>query len=153
MNFEGSISINAPREKVWDLLLDVDRFSACVPGIEEVTQVDDRTFDGVILATVGPMSGRFSFRAQIVESTAPSEMVTELIGTDSVTKSNVRSFTRMSLAASAEEQTQLRYSSAVDIEGRLAILGDMVMRATATLILEEFANRVRRELEEPAVGP
>ena len=150
MNFEGSIAIKAPREKVWELLLDIDRFSACVPGVEEVTQVDERTFDGVIQATVGPMSGKFSFRAQIVESTPPSEMVTELNGTDSVTKSTVRSTTRMTLNAISEQQTDLRYASTVDIQGRLAILGDMVMRATATLILEEFANRVRRELEDPA---
>jgi carbon monoxide dehydrogenase subunit G len=132
---------------VWALLLDVDRFSACVPGVEEVTQIDDRTFDGVIQATVGPMSGKFSFRTQIVESTPPSEMVAELNGTDSVTKSTVRSSTKMTLAAITEEKTDLHYDSTVDIQGRLAILGDMVMRATATLILEEFANRVRRELE------
>jgi carbon monoxide dehydrogenase subunit G len=150
VNFEGSIAIKAPREKVWELLLDIDRFSACVPGVEEVTQLDERTFDGVIQATVGPMSGKFSFRAQIVESTPPSEMVTELNGTDSVTKSTVRSTTRMALNAISELQTDLRYASTVDIQGRLAILGDMVMRATATLILEEFANRVRRELETPA---
>jgi uncharacterized protein len=147
VNFEGSISIKAPREKVWELLLDIDRFSACVPGVEDVTQVDERTFDGVIQATVGPMSGKFSFRAQIVESTPPSEMVTELNGTDSVTKSKVHSSTRMTLCALQEKQTDLLYDSTVDIQGRLAILGDMVMRATATLILEEFANRVRRELE------
>ena len=147
MNFEGSIPIKAPRTKVWDLLLDIDRFAACVPGVESVTQIDDRTFDGVILATVGPMSGKFSFRAQITESTPPSEMVTELNGTDSVTKSTVSSSTRMTLDAVSDEQTELRYNSTVDIKGRLAILGDMVMRATATLMLEEFGNRVRRELE------
>jgi uncharacterized protein len=147
VNFEGSISIKAPRENVWALLLDIDRFSACVPGVEEVTQVDERTFDGLIQATVGPMSGKFSFRAQIVESTPPNEMLTELNGTDSVTKSTVRSTTRMTLTGISDQQTNLRYDSTVDIKGRLAILGDMVMRATATLILEEFANRVRRELE------
>ena len=149
MNFQGSIAIKAPREKVWALLLDIDRFSACVPGVEDVAQIDERTFDGVIQATVGPMSGKFTFRAQIVASTPPSEMTTELNGTDSVTKSKVRSTTSMSLVEVQAQQTDLRYDSTVDIQGRLAILGDMVMRATATLILEEFGNRVRRELETP----
>lgn len=147
MHFEGTIPIKASPKRVWELLLDVDRFAGCVPGIEEVTQVDDRTFDGVILASVGPMSGKFSFRAQIVESNPTSDMVTELKGTDSVTKSTVMAVTRLSLLSQAAEQTELSYDSTVDINGRLAILGDMVMRATATLILEEFGNRVRRELE------
>ncbi|MFN0070102.1 MAG: CoxG family protein [Chloroflexota bacterium] len=152
MNFEGTIPIKAAPAKVWDLLLDVERFSACVPGVEEVIQIDETTFDGVILASVGPMSGKFSFRAQIVESSPPSEMVTELNGTDSVTKSAVTASTRMRLTPTADDGTELAYTSTVDIRGRLAILGDMVMRATATLILEELGNRMRRALEVETGG-
>jgi hypothetical protein len=33
------------------------------------------------------------------------------------------------------------------IKGRLAILGDMVMRATGALLLEEFARRLKEKLE------
>ncbi len=36
----------------------------------------------------------------------------------------------------------MKYSADVKINGRLAILGDMVLRATATLILKEFARRL-----------
>ena len=45
-----------------------------MPGVEAVTPIDDRTFDGVIAASVGPISGTFSFRAEIVESDPPREM-------------------------------------------------------------------------------
>jgi hypothetical protein len=36
----------------------------------------------------------------------------------------------------------------VQIKGRLGILGDMVLRATATLILQEFTRRLRKGLGE-----
>jgi len=38
------------------------------------------------------------------------------------------------------------YKADVKIKGRLAILGDMVLRATATLILQEFARRLHKGL-------
>ena len=75
MTFEDKIVLDFPRPKVWDLLLDVNRFAACMPGVEQVTQIDDRTFDGVIQASVGPMTGKFSFRANIVESEPPRRLV------------------------------------------------------------------------------
>jgi carbon monoxide dehydrogenase subunit G len=42
------------------------------------------------------------------------------------------------------------YKADVKIKGRLAILGDMVLRATATLILQEFTRRLHKELGDQA---
>jgi carbon monoxide dehydrogenase subunit G len=42
----------------------------------------------------------------------------------------------------------MNYRADVQIKGRLAILGDMVLRATATLILQEFARRLNKALGE-----
>jgi hypothetical protein len=38
------------------------------------------------------------------------------------------------------------YRADVKIKGRLAILGDMILRATATLILQEFSRRLHKGL-------
>jgi carbon monoxide dehydrogenase subunit G len=46
----------------------------------------------------------------------------------------------------AGDKSELDYQADVRIKGRLAILGDMVLRATATLILQEFARRLRHGL-------
>jgi len=46
--------------------------------------------------------------------------------------------------------SQPDYKAEVKITGRLAILGDMVLRATATLILQEFTRRLHKGLGEQA---
>lgn len=147
MIFEGKIDVGVPALKAWDFLIDVKRFSSCMPGLEKVTQIDDRTFDGVIGATVGPISGKFTFRATIVESTPPKELVVRTEGTDSVTRSAMNANMTLTLRELMESQTELGYQADVEIKGRLAILGDMVLRATAALLLEEFAKRLRKRLE------
>jgi carbon monoxide dehydrogenase subunit G len=148
MIFEGKIDLDAAAETAWNFLIDINKFSACLPGIDEIKQIDDKTFDGVISATVGPISGKFSFRSTIVESRAPEQMVVRTEGIDSVTKSTVNADMTMDLNRVAEKKTQMNYRADVTIKGRLAILGDMVLRATATLILQEFTRRLQRTLGE-----
>ncbi|MDH3443853.1 MAG: SRPBCC domain-containing protein [Deltaproteobacteria bacterium] len=148
MILDGKIDLDVPVQKAWDFLIDINKFSTCLPGIDEVKQIDDKTFDGVISATVGPMSGKFNFRSTILESRPPEQMVVHTEGTDSVTKSEVNADMTVDLRGVSEGKSQMDYKADVKIKGRLAILGDMVLRATATLILQEFTRRLHKGLAE-----
>jgi len=150
MIFDGKIDLDVPKQRAWDFLIDINKFSTCLPGIDEVKQIDDKTFDGVISATVGPISGKFSFRATIVESRPPEQMAVRTEGTDSVTKSTVNADMTVDLREISENKTEMDYRADIKIKGRLAILGDMVMRATATLILKEFTRRLHQGLGDHA---
>jgi len=148
MIFDGNMDLQAPASCAWGFLIDIEKFSACLPGIEEVRQVDDKTFEGVLAATVGPISGKFSFRSTIVESRPPEQILVRTEGTDSVTKSEVRADMTVNLHEIAKDTTRMEYRADVKINGRLAIVGDMVLRATATLILQEFTRRLQKRLGE-----
>jgi carbon monoxide dehydrogenase subunit G len=146
MIFDGKIDLGVPVQKAWDFLIDINKFSTCLPGIDEIKQIDDKTFDGIISATVGPISGKFSFRSTIVESRPPDQMVVRTEGSDSVTKSTVNADMTVDLRGISENKTEMDYRADIKIKGRLAILGDMVLRATATLILQEFTRRLHQRL-------
>lgn len=150
MIFEGNIELQNPVDRVWDFLMDIHKFSSCLPGIEEVNPIDDKSFEGIIAARVGPISGNFSFRSAILESQPPEQILVRTEGTDSVTKSTVQADMKMNLQRVSDDRTQMDYRADVKIKGRLAILGDMVLRATATLILEEFTKRLHKGLAEPS---
>ena len=147
MNFDGKLVFVCPRLEVWDFLLDVERFAACVPGVQQFKKLDEHTFAGTITAAVGPISGAFNFCASILQSHPPHEMLARLEGTDSVTKSKLDGKIALTLTELAPGQTELAYNATVGIQGRLAILGDMILRATAMLMLEQFFARLRAELE------
>ena len=150
MILDGRIDLDVPVRKAWDFLIDINKFSTCLPGIDEVKQIDDKTFDGTISAAVGPISGKFNFRSTIVESKPPEQMVVHTVGTDSVTKSTVNADMTVDLRQLSETKSQMEYKADVKIKGRLAILGDMVLRATATLILQEFTRRLHKGLGDSA---
>src|SRR5918911_526085 len=109
MIFEDKTTIHAPAPKVWAFLLDPDCIAACMPGVQNVTRVDDRTFDAAIAASVGPISGKFTFRAHIVESNPPTEMAAQIDGQDSVTKSPLTAQMAMTLDPVGAAETVLAY--------------------------------------------
>jgi carbon monoxide dehydrogenase subunit G len=147
MNYDGTVTFKAEPLAVWDVVLDIDQFAECMPGVENIVKVDERTFDGTMRAKVGPISGNFNFRAQIVESEPPIRLKAEVEGTDSLTKSTMTSDITMTLAAGADGETVLTYQAEVRIKGRLAIIGDMVIRATGAQVIEVFFDNLRDKVE------
>lgn len=150
MEFHGTVTLNAAIANAWMVINDVNQFAACMPGVEEVRQIDDRSFEGSISANVGPITGKFAFTARIVDAVAPQSMKAVVEGTDSVTKSTMVSEVRLTLDECGPQETALAYEATVDVKGRLAILGDMVLRATAAVMLEEFTKRLRERVERPS---
>jgi len=153
MLIEGKIDVPADRQGLWDFLLDLERFSSCLPGIESVEQLDDDTFTGVLTTKLGPMSGSFNFRSTIVERVPPTAMKTRTEGKDSVTGSTVCTELDLSLEETGPARSTLAYRANVEVSGPLAIIGDMVLRGTATFLMTDFARRLRARLEaQPARG-
>ena len=56
MLIENAFDVNAPPDRVYSFLLDVNQVVACVPGAELVDQVDPQTFKGKVKIKVGPVT-------------------------------------------------------------------------------------------------
>jgi carbon monoxide dehydrogenase subunit G len=146
MNYKGKIEIDAAALDVWEFVLDVDKFASCMPGVEDLVRVDDKTFTGKMRAKVGPISGEFVFEAQIVDAEAPVRLNAHVEGKDSLTNSTMTSDIEMTLASMGDKKTELTYGATVNVQGRLAIIGDMVLRATGAQVIKEFFKRLRNQI-------
>lgn len=147
MRLDGSIEIAAAREAVWRVIVDPLDLAACVPGVSDVRQIDAQSFEGVVRVAVGPIDGHFAFRSLITRMDVPSDLVVEVEGTDSVTNSRVLAHIVASLSADSADLTTVRYAATVTTKGRLAIIGDMVLRATAGVMIGQVTKCLRSRLE------
>ena len=150
MKLDGRIEIAAPAREVWDLIIDPVSLAACVPGVQDVSRVDERTFRGTITASVGPMEGRFAFMSRVERDVFPTDLQVETTGTDSITNSPLRASVAAWLESTAPDQTVLGYRATVMVGGRLAILGEMMLRATAGMLIAELVKCLRARLEAGA---
>lgn len=147
MKLDGSIDIATPAAAVWAAIIDPMGLAACVPGVGGVRQVDDRTFEGTIHASVGPIDGDFSFRSVLVRTDFPNHLVVDVEGTDSMTRSRVVAHIEAGLSSPDDSMTTLAYRATVTTKGRLAIIGDMVLRATAGVMIAQVTRCLRTRLE------
>jgi carbon monoxide dehydrogenase subunit G len=150
MKLDGRIEIAAPAADVWARMIDPRSLAACVPGVDDVQQVDDRTFEGAVTAAVGPIEGKFTFTSVIDRATYPDDLVVRIEGLDSVTKSRLVADVTSSVTERAAADTVLDYRATIAIKGRLAILGEMVLRATATMMIGQVTKCLRQQLEDPS---
>ena len=149
MKYQGKVSLQATAETVWDVVLDIEQFADCMPGMQDLVKIDDRTFEGGMSAKVGPVAGDIRFRSQIVDVDPHVSLTAHVEGEDSLTKSTMTSDITMTLAPDGNN-TELAYVAEVNIKGRLGIVGDMILRATGVQVIEEFFNRLRKKVEVPA---
>lgn len=149
MKYDGKVAFRAAPADVWRVVLDIEQFAECMPGVQNVVKIDDRTFEGGMSAKVGPVSGDFAFRAEIVEAEEPVRLAARVEGEDSLTKSAMIAAIEMTLAE-ADGGGELAYAAEVNIKGRLGIVGDMILRATGMQVIDEFFNRLRAKVEPSA---
>ena len=149
MKYQGKVSLQATAETVWDVVLDIEQFADCMPGMQDLVKIDDRTFEGGMSAKVGPVSGDIRFTSQIVDVDPHVSLTAHVEGEDSLTKSTMTSDITMTLSPDGNA-TELTYTAEVNIKGRLGIVGDMILRATGVQVIDEFFNRLRKKVEAPA---
>jgi len=148
VKLDGTIAIAAPPDAVWELVINPISLAGCMPGVQDIRQVDERTFEGTIQAAVGPIDGRFAFRSVLARADFPSDLLVTVEGTDSVTKSRLVMDVSAALTGrDGDGATDLAYQATVQIKGRLAILGEMVLRATAGMMIGEVSKCLRSQLE------
>lgn len=146
MLIKDSFVIKAPQEKVWDFLFNIPKLSQCIPGIESVEVVDDKTYRGKLVVRVGPIKSEFSGKVTLTEVNAPNQIAGSVEGDDKTSASSVKaSFT--GTLASVAEGTKAAFQVDANLRGRLAQFGGPVITSTAKKLTAEFAKCLKERLE------
>ena len=74
MLIEGKFSLKAPIQEVWDFLLKPETLGSCIPGVEEMELIDERTYNSVVKQKVGPISVKLKFTTTLTEVDPPTHL-------------------------------------------------------------------------------
>ena len=146
MQIQDSFVIHAPQEKVWEFLFDIPMLSECIPGIEAVEVVDEKTYLGKLVVRVGPIKSEFSGRVILTEVDAPNRIAGTVEGDDRASASSVKA-TFTGTLRPVETGTEAAFQVEANLRGRLAQFGGPVITATAKKLTAEFAKCLRERLE------
>lgn len=143
MRIEQTFAVAAPRDRVWSLIRDPEIMVGCVPGCDEIAQIDDKTYTAAVTVAVGPIKAGFNLTIEIIEEVAPDYVVTESRGEEGSRASVVKSRNEVRLTASESGGTDIAYAADVEISGRLGRYGAGMMKKIATRLAGKFEDSFR----------
>jgi len=148
MLIEGKFTLKMPIQKVWDLLLEPETLASCVPGCERWEAIDAKTHNSIVAANVGPISVRFKFTTTFTEVNPPTYLKAVGQGEDiGPAKGGYFSQeTIVNLTEISKDEVEVSYRSNIMMVGKLATLGDRVMRAKAKEVERELTQALSKRL-------
>jgi carbon monoxide dehydrogenase subunit G len=154
MLIEDKFIVKAPIEKVWHYLLDPETLASCVPGCEKIEAIDERTYDSIVGAKVGPISAKFKFRTTLVELEPPRHLKAVGGGEDLNKAGTFSQETVVDLKEVSKDEVEVSFRSDINIVGRLATFGDRILRAKAQQVGDEITQALNKKLsgQNPAVS-
>ena len=147
MIIEGKFTVNAPIQKLWDTLFDVEALAACLPGAEKIDKIDDKTYDVTMKQRVGIIKVTMSGRQVLTKVEAPTHLEMEGEAVDKTKLGQMKDKITMDLKELGGGDVEIAYKMDVNMVGKLAMFGDRVMRSKATEVEREFVKNLQTKLK------
>jgi len=153
MELEHSFTVPVPKERAWDVLLDVERVAPCMPGAT-LDSVDGDEIHGKVKVKVGPINMTYAGTARFVERDKAAGVV-RLEASGKETKgAGTASASVRSVLTDRGDETYVVVKTTLNVTGKPAQFGRGVLNEVGGRLLGIFATNLAAMLgqadEEPA---
>ena len=145
MHFEGTVEIGAPRERVWEFLIDPNQVGSCGPGVESIEVIDPTHFKSTAKVGIGFITARFVVNLELAELEEPNRALIKAHG--QAPGSAVDATAEMRLSDGAAGGTIMAWVADVSIAGTMASLGGRMIEGTANKMIGQTFDCIRSKLE------
>jgi uncharacterized protein len=145
VKLEGSHTINAPRDKVWHLILDPKVLAICTPGVKTMEAAGEDKYKATLELGIGPVRGQFAGNVQVTEKNYPDTMTLSVDGSGG--PGGLKAVGKLRL----EEQdgkTIVHYEGEPQISGRLAAVGSRLVGGIAKQLAGQFFEKLNVEAQK-----
>ena len=139
MKFEGKYTFKAPREKVWQVLLDPKILAQCMPGCEELKEIGPDQYEANVKVGIAAVKGTYKAKISIKDKQPPSHYVLSGQG------SGGPGFMQGDVVIDLEEkggETQLKYSTDAKVGGLIAGVGQRMIGGIAKMMIDQFFKKM-----------
>ncbi len=131
MIIDGEFRVNATIQRTWDFLTNIREVASCVPSFGRVDVLDVQSFAITVSQKVGPFTASFETKTRFTEVNPPNRLVAMGKGKDTKMGSSFELVNEMDLIGISEKETLVKYKADVKINGRLASVGQSLIKIIA----------------------
>ena len=147
MQMSAERRLEAPRERVWAALNDVEVLKRSIPGCNTLDWLDDETINAQVRAKIGPIDTVFKGRLKLSERDPPNGY--RLSGEGQGAAAGFASGNATIRLHPDGEGTLLHYHVDAMVGGKLAQLGSRLIDAAAIKFTENFFARFASQVVPP----
>lgn len=144
MKVEGAFTIDAERERVWDMLMSPETLAGCIPGCESFEPVDEDTYNIAMRVGVAAVRGNYTGSVAIADKQRLESyrMVVQgrgrggsVRGEGVLTLSDIDGGTQVSVVGDAQ------------VTGVVARVGQRLMGNASRMLMNQFFNCLKSKIE------
>ena len=152
MELNNDFEVNAPVEKAWAVLTDVEKIAPCLPGAQ-LQEVEGDEYRGIVKVKVGPITAQYKGAATFVEKDdANHRAVLKADGRDTRGAGNASALITAQLQG-VGDRTKVSVSTDLTVTGKVAQFGRGVMADVSAKLMTQFADNLEKLMEaEPTTA-
>ncbi|WP_256639782.1 SRPBCC family protein [Streptomyces murinus] len=145
MKIDNEFRVDAPLERAWQALTDLEGLAPCMPGAQ-LTGVDGDVYRGKVKVKVGPVISQFQGTARFTEQDEASHSaVISASGKDTRGQGNASATVHARLRPDGTG-TAVSVSTDLNISGKLAQFGSGMIKEISEKLFAQFVANVEEQL-------
>ncbi len=144
MEIQGEHRFDAPRDVVWQLLLDPAALQASMPGCERFVEVGPESYDLTIRVGIAAIKGTYSGNVKVRDRKEGESY--RLVVEGNGKPGSVQGDALMTLSRQEGPTTTVTYTGEVKAQGAIARLGSRLLGGTAKLMIGQFFKGMEKQV-------
>lgn len=150
LKVQGTYTVQAPQQVVWQALLDPAVLAKTLPGCEELQETTENEFQAKLTIKVGPVEGRFEGKVQLSDLDPPNGYRMTINGQGAPGFVNGKGTLRLEEEDGA---TKLHYEIDAQVGGRIAGVGQRLLDSSAKVITRQALEGLDEQIKLTGQGP
>jgi uncharacterized protein len=142
VKLQNEFTVEAPLERTWNTLLDVERVASCLPGASIEPVGEDGLYRGSMRLKAGPVSLSYSGTVRLADVDADEHVASFDARARETKGTGTAAATIRNRLEPAGDGTRVVVETDLNVTGRPAQFGRGLMEDVASKILGDFAGRL-----------
>ncbi len=148
MKLNNEFTVNVPVGDVWNVLLDLERITPCLPGASLTEETGEREYDGAMKVKLGPVTQQYSGTVKIQEADESAHRaVLRADGKDARGQGTASATIISTLHDEGNGSTRVQVETDMQITGRAAQFGRGIQQQVSEKLLQRFADCLEQEIQ------
>ncbi len=145
MKITGRQSVNAPRQQVWDRLIDPESIGGCLPGVEKLDKIGDDEYSMSMNVGIGMVKGTYDGKVRLLNMNAPNDYQMYVEGNGR--PGFIKGTGTVRLSDADDGSTDIEYEGDVEVGGPVGSVAQRMLGGVANRMVGQFFSCIEGQIK------